>query len=134
MTRSFVFRRYGDYTAFAAMRDMIAMIQREELRRHIEDDIKLGAVGIREIEFIVQVFQLIYGGFKRELPDRQCLFILEHIGESGLLQKQAVLELEDAQLFLRRVEHAIQALNDLQMDILPVEADIGDCIIDTLGV
>ncbi len=61
MTRPFVFRRYVDYTAFAAMRDMKAMIEREVLRRHIEDDIKLGAGGIREIEFIVQVFQLIYG-------------------------------------------------------------------------
>ncbi|MGM7313826.1 bifunctional glutamine synthetase adenylyltransferase/deadenyltransferase, partial [Acinetobacter baumannii] len=64
MTRPFVFRRYVDYTAFAAMRDMKAMIEREVLRRHIEDDIKLGAGGIREIEFIVQVFQLIYGGSK----------------------------------------------------------------------
>ena len=99
MTRPFVFRRYVDYTAFAAMRDMKAMIEREVLRRHIEDDIKLGAGGIREIEFIVQVFQLIYGGSKRELQDRQCLVSLEHIGEAGLLEKQAVLELEDAYLF-----------------------------------
>ena len=57
------------------------------------------AGGIREIEFIVQVFQLIYGGSKRELQDRQCLVSLEHIGEAGLLEKQAVLELEDAYLF-----------------------------------
>lgn len=88
MTRPFVFRRYVDYTAFAAMRDMKAMIEREVLRRHIEDDIKLGAGGIREIEFIVQVFQLIYGGSKRELQDRQCLVSLEHIGEASLLENR----------------------------------------------
>ncbi|MDU3123884.1 MAG: bifunctional [glutamate--ammonia ligase]-adenylyl-L-tyrosine phosphorylase/[glutamate--ammonia-ligase] adenylyltransferase, partial [Acinetobacter baumannii] len=109
------------------------MIEREVLRRHIEDDIKLGAGGIREIEFIVQVFQLIYGGSKRELQDRQCLVSLEHIGEAGLLEKQAVLELEDAYLFLRRVEHAIQALNDQQTQLLPEEADLRQRIIDTLG-
>ncbi|MFI7824920.1 bifunctional [glutamate--ammonia ligase]-adenylyl-L-tyrosine phosphorylase/[glutamate--ammonia-ligase] adenylyltransferase, partial [Acinetobacter baumannii] len=94
---------------------------------------KLGAGGIREIEFIVQVFQLIYGGSKRELQDRQCLVSLEHIGEAGLLEKQAVLELEDAYLFLRRVEHAIQALNDQQTQLLPEEADLRQRIIDTLG-
>lgn len=133
MTRPFVFRRYVDYTAFAAMRDMKAMIEREVLRRHIEDDIKLGAGGIREIEFIVQVFQLIYGGSKRELQDRQCLVSLEHIGEAGLLEKQAVFELKDAYLFLRRVEHAIQALNDQQTQLLPEEAELRQRIIDTLG-
>ena len=62
MARSFVFCRYVDYSAFAAMREMKAMIEREVMRRNIEDDIKLGAGGIREIEFIVQVFRLIYGG------------------------------------------------------------------------
>ena len=73
MARPFVFRRYVDYSAFSAMREMKAMIEREVQRRNIEDDIKLGAGGIREIEFIVQVFQLIYGGSKRVLQDRQCL-------------------------------------------------------------
>ena len=70
MTRPFVFRKYVDYTAFEAMREMKAMIEREVARRNIEDDIKLGAGGIREVEFIVQVFQLIYGGSKLELQDR----------------------------------------------------------------
>lgn len=78
MTRPFVFRRYVDYSAFAAMREMKAMIQREVQRRNIEDDIKLGAGGIREVEFIVQVYQLIYGGAKLELQDRQCLVSLKH--------------------------------------------------------
>ncbi|MDT9121489.1 hypothetical protein RSW84_28995, partial [Escherichia coli] len=67
MTRPFVFRKYVDYTAFEAMREMKAMIEREVARRNIADDIKLGAGGIREVEFIVQVFQLIYGGAKLEL-------------------------------------------------------------------
>ncbi|MGC3819754.1 bifunctional [glutamate--ammonia ligase]-adenylyl-L-tyrosine phosphorylase/[glutamate--ammonia-ligase] adenylyltransferase [Acinetobacter sp. G11] len=133
MTRPFVFRKYVDYTAFEAMREMKAMIEREVQRRNIEDDIKLGAGGIREVEFIVQVFQLIYGGSKLELQDRQCLVSLHHLGEFGLLEQNAVLELEDAYLFLRRIEHAIQALNDQQTQSLPVEPDLRNRMIETLG-
>ena len=133
MTRPFVFRKYVDYSAFEAMREMKAMIEREVLRRNIEDDIKLGAGGIREVEFIVQVFQLIYGGSKLELQDRQCLVSLHHLGEVGLLDTQAVIELEDAYLFLRRVEHAIQALNDQQTQSLPTEPDLRQRIVDTLA-
>ncbi|NNG82383.1 bifunctional [glutamate--ammonia ligase]-adenylyl-L-tyrosine phosphorylase/[glutamate--ammonia-ligase] adenylyltransferase [Acinetobacter sp. ANC 5378] len=133
MTRPFVFRKYVDYTAFEAMREMKAMIEREVLRRNIEDDIKLGAGGIREVEFIVQVFQLIYGGSKLELQDRQCLVSLHHLGEVGLLDMQAVAELEDAYLFLRRVEHAIQALHDQQTQSLPSEPDLRQRMIETLG-
>lgn len=133
MTRPFVFRKYVDYTAFEAMREMKAMIEREVQRRNIEDDIKLGAGGIREVEFIVQVFQLIYGGSKLELQDRQCLVSLHHLGEVGLLEQNAVLELEDAYLFLRRIEHAIQALNDQQTQSLPNEPDLRNRMIETLG-
>lgn len=133
MTRPFVFRKYVDYTAFEAMRDMKAMIEREVQRRNIEDNIKLGAGGIREVEFIVQVFQLIYGGSKLELQDRQCLVSLRHLGEAELLEPQAVLDLEDAYLFLRRVEHAIQALNDQQSQALPTEPELRARISDTLG-
>ncbi|MFW1943207.1 bifunctional [glutamate--ammonia ligase]-adenylyl-L-tyrosine phosphorylase/[glutamate--ammonia-ligase] adenylyltransferase [Acinetobacter guillouiae] len=133
MTRPFVFRKYVDYTAFEAMREMKAMIEREVARRNIADDIKLGAGGIREVEFIVQVFQLIYGGAKLELQDRQCLVSLKHLGEAGLLDHQSVEDLEDAYLFLRRVEHAIQALNDQQTQSLPTEPELRQRIIDTLG-
>ena len=133
MTRPFVFRKYVDYTAFEAMREMKAMIEREVARRNIADDIKLGAGGIREVEFIVQVFQLIYGGAKLELQDRQCLVSLKHLGEAGLLDHQSVEDLEDAYLFLRRVEHAIQALNDQQTQSLPTESELRQRIIDTLG-
>ena len=133
MTRPFVFRKYVDYSAFEAMREMKAMIEREVQRRNIEDDIKLGAGGIREVEFIVQVFQLIYGGSKLALQDRQCLISLRHLGEAGLLDAQAVAELEDAYLFLRRIEHAIQALNDQQTQSLPAEAELRQRMLDTLG-
>lgn len=133
MTRPFVFRKYVDYSAFEAMREMKAMIEREVQRRNIEDDIKLGAGGIREVEFIVQVFQLIYGGAKLELQDRQCLVNLNHLDDAELLDEQAVQDLEDAYLFLRRVEHAIQALHDQQTQSLPTEPELRARITDTLG-
>ncbi len=133
MTRPFVYRRYVDYSAFEAMREMKAMIEREVARRNIEDDIKLGAGGIREVEFIVQVFQLIYGGSRLELQDRQCLVSLRHLQHGDFLTPQAVADLEDAYLYLRRVEHAIQALHDQQTQSLPKESEWRLRMAETLG-
>ena len=133
MTRPFVYRRYVDYSAFEAMREMKAMIEREVARRNIEDDIKLGAGGIREVEFIVQVFQLIYGGSRLELQDRQCLVSLRHLQQGDFLTPQAVADLEDAYLYLRRVEHAIQALHDQQTQSLPKEPEWRLRMAETLG-
>lgn len=132
MTRPFVYRRYVDYSAFAAMRDMKAMIEREVQRRQSEDDIKLGAGGIREIEFIVQVFQLIYGGARRELRVRHCLTALQRLGDMGLLEHTEVTALKKSYLFLRRLEHAIQAMDDQQTQALPVQDDIRQRIARTL--
>ncbi len=133
MTRPFVFRRYVDYSAFAAMREMKAMIEREVQRRQIEQDIKLGAGGIREVEFIVQVFQLIYGGSRRELQDRQCLVNLQYLARDGFFSIDIAEQLRNAYLFLRRVEHAIQALCDQQTQALPQEPDWQKRMLINLG-
>ncbi|RYY80816.1 MAG: bifunctional [glutamate--ammonia ligase]-adenylyl-L-tyrosine phosphorylase/[glutamate--ammonia-ligase] adenylyltransferase [Moraxellaceae bacterium] len=132
MTRPFVYRRYVDYTAFAAMRDMKAMIEREIQRRNTADDIKLGDGGIREIEFIVQVFQLIYGGAKRELRVKHCLTALQRLGDAGLLEQTDVESLEKSYLFLRRLEHAIQAVDDQQTQSLPTQPEIQERIAQIL--
>ncbi|MFB2588959.1 bifunctional [glutamate--ammonia ligase]-adenylyl-L-tyrosine phosphorylase/[glutamate--ammonia-ligase] adenylyltransferase [Acinetobacter sp. c1-l78] len=124
LSRSFVFRRYVDYTAFAAMREMKGMINKEVARRNTADDVKLGAGGIREIEFIVQVFQLIYGGSHLKLQDRQCLIALKHLYDDHFLDQTAHDELRTAYLYLRRVEHAIQALQDQQTQNLPQENEL----------
>ncbi|HNC01903.1 MAG TPA: hypothetical protein PLY05_00975, partial [Agitococcus sp.] len=71
--RPFVYRRYIDYSAFAALRDMKAMIEREVRRKDMADNIKLGAGGIREVEFIAQAFQLIRGGVFKDLQQRPLL-------------------------------------------------------------
>ena len=133
MVRPFVFRRYVDYTAFAAMREMKSMIEKEVLRRNIADDVKLGAGGIREIEFIVQVFQLIYGGSRLALQDRQCLVAMKHLENDGLITADAYQDLHDAYLFLRRVEHGIQALQDLQTQSLPQDEQLRERLIFALN-
>ncbi|KAA8733183.1 bifunctional [glutamate--ammonia ligase]-adenylyl-L-tyrosine phosphorylase/[glutamate--ammonia-ligase] adenylyltransferase [Acinetobacter qingfengensis] len=133
MSRPFVFRKYVDYTAFAAMREMKSMIEKEVARRQIDDDVKLGAGGIREIEFIVQVFQLLYGGSKLELQDRQCLVAMQHLMNDQLISMQAYEELKDAYLFLRRVEHAIQALQDQQTQNLPIDEQLRQRLIYALN-
>lgn len=133
MVRPFVFRRYVDYTAFAAMREMKSMIEKEVARRNIADDVKLGAGGIREVEFIVQVFQLIYGGSRLELQDRQCLVAMKHLQHDGFINENAYHELHDAYLFLRRVEHGIQALQDQQTQSLPQDENLRERLVFALN-
>jgi len=119
MLRPFVFRRYIDFSVIQSLRNMKAMIAREVRRRGLKDNIKLGAGGIREIEFIVQVFQLIRGGRERSLQLRSLLPTLEAIGELNLLSSQQVTQLHDAYLFLRRLENLLQSINDEQTQTLP---------------
>lgn len=73
MLKPFVFRRYIDFSVIQSLRNMKGMIAREVRRRGLKDNIKLGAGGIREIEFIVQVFQLIRGGREPALQQRALL-------------------------------------------------------------
>src|SRR5258706_2238795 len=73
IVRPFVYRKYLDYGAFAAMRELHAQIREEVARRELSDQIKLGPGGIREIEFIAQAFQLIRGGRDPALQIRPTL-------------------------------------------------------------
>ncbi|WP_426766373.1 bifunctional [glutamate--ammonia ligase]-adenylyl-L-tyrosine phosphorylase/[glutamate--ammonia-ligase] adenylyltransferase [Erwinia aphidicola] len=118
--RPFVFRRYIDFSVIQSLRNMKSMIAREVRRRGLTDNIKLGAGGIRETEFIVQVFQLIRGGRERSLQMRSLLPTLHAIGELHLLPQGQVSQLRDAYLFLRRLENLLQSINDEQTQTLPV--------------
>ncbi|AOY88861.1 bifunctional glutamine synthetase adenylyltransferase/deadenyltransferase [Marinobacter salinus] len=117
--RPFVYRKYIDFSAFESLRSMKAMISREVRRKGLEDNIKLGSGGIREIEFVVQAFQLIRGGRDRELQQRELLLILEELEALELLPSQVVGELREAYVFLRNLEHALQGLEDKQTQLLP---------------
>ncbi|SFX29547.1 bifunctional [glutamate--ammonia ligase]-adenylyl-L-tyrosine phosphorylase/[glutamate--ammonia-ligase] adenylyltransferase [Marinospirillum alkaliphilum] len=120
--RPFVYRRYLDFSAIESLRAMKAMINREVRRRNLGDNIKLGSGGIREVEFITQVFQLIRGGRDTELQERSIRKVLPVISGLGLMPQQAADELLDAYAFLRDLEHALQGLEDRQTQILPEDA------------
>ena len=120
--KPFIYRRYVDFGAFSALREMKGMIIREVQRRQAETDIKIGSGGIREIEFIVQSFQLIRGGKDTQLQRQSLWKVLSVLEGEGHLPSPVVDELREAYLFLRRCEHRIQALDDRQTQVLPVDS------------
>ncbi|MDX5364148.1 MAG: bifunctional [glutamate--ammonia ligase]-adenylyl-L-tyrosine phosphorylase/[glutamate--ammonia-ligase] adenylyltransferase [Pseudazoarcus pumilus] len=125
VSRPFVFRKYLDYGSFNAMRNLHAQIRREVTRRDRANNVKIGPGGIREIEFIAQVFQLIRGGRDRALQIRPTLRVLERLAERNILAPATVDELSRAYDFLRRLEHRLQYLDDAQTHDLPdSEADM----------
>jgi glutamate-ammonia-ligase adenylyltransferase len=119
LIRPFVYRRYLDFGVFESLRSMKDMIAREVARRELQDNVKLGPGGIREIEFIVQAFQLIRGGSDKRLQSRELGVALPLLAGQKLLPSGAVTALWSAYLFLRRVENRLQEYNDEQTHQLP---------------
>ncbi|MGJ7460566.1 bifunctional [glutamate--ammonia ligase]-adenylyl-L-tyrosine phosphorylase/[glutamate--ammonia-ligase] adenylyltransferase [Halomonas sp. MA07-2] len=117
--RPFVYRRYLDFGAIESLRELKAMINREVRRKGMEGNIKLGPGGIREVEFVVQAFQLIRGGRDTELQVTSLKTALERLPALGLLPAEVVDELTPDYAFLRDLEHALQALEDRQTQSLP---------------
>ena len=133
IVRPFVFRKYLDFGAFAAIRDLHVQIRREVARREMANDVKLGPGGIREIEFTAQVFQLIRGGQIAALQQRPTLVVLAELVKSGLLTMDAQQELAAAYDFLRRLEHRIQYLDDAQTQRLPDDAESQAMLAEAMG-
>jgi glutamate-ammonia-ligase adenylyltransferase len=119
--RPFIYRRYLDFGAIEALRKMKTMINDEIRRRALGDNIKLGAGGIREVEFIGQAFQLIRGGRDTDLQQRSIQRVLRVLGGKGLLPQHAVEKLLAAYRFLRRSENRLQMRDDRQTHVLPTE-------------
>lgn len=117
----FTYRKYVDFSAFDSLRDMKNLINREVHRKGLQDDVKLGAGGIRELEFIGQAFQLIRGGRDPELRERRVLPLLDVLVQMELIPASAQAALAEAYVFLRHAEHMIQAQQDRQTQQLPQE-------------
>ncbi|MBC7755240.1 MAG: bifunctional [glutamate--ammonia ligase]-adenylyl-L-tyrosine phosphorylase/[glutamate--ammonia-ligase] adenylyltransferase [Bdellovibrio sp.] len=115
----FIFRKYLDFGAFASMRDLKMQIQRDVNSKGMQDNIKLGRGGIREIEFIAQVFQLIRGGQEISLQIKPTLSVLNLLQNKGLLPQKTVSELTEAYIFLRNCEHRLMYVDDAQTHELP---------------
>ncbi|MBT8449346.1 MAG: bifunctional [glutamate--ammonia ligase]-adenylyl-L-tyrosine phosphorylase/[glutamate--ammonia-ligase] adenylyltransferase, partial [Gammaproteobacteria bacterium] len=117
--KPFVYRRYVDFSVLEAPRKMKRLIESEVRRRNLGTNIKLGAGGIREVEFFAQALQLIHGGREPRLQSRELLATLKVIAELDLVAVDSALHLEEAYRFLRKLEHRLQAYKDEQTQILP---------------
>lgn len=113
----FVYRRYVDFSVIESLRSMKAMIEREVQLNPCLNDIKRGQGGIREIEFIIQNFQLIRGGRIVQLQQQNLLAALSALKEAKLLLRSEALK--QAYLFLRQLENTLQCINDQQTHTLP---------------
>ena len=119
LLKPFTFRKYLDFNAFASMRDLKTQIHRDVEKKGMVDNIKLGRGGIREIEFIAQVFQLIRGGTDASLQIKPTLAVLILLQQKGLLPAQVVNDLTTAYIFLRNLEHRLMYVDDQQTQDLP---------------
>ena len=124
IVRPFCFRRYLDFGVIDAIRNMHAQIRaevnrQERLHPDRSNNVKLGRGGIREIEFLAQVFQLIRGGRDAALRDRSTRTTLRIIAEKNLLSHAIVYQLLASYTFLRNLEHRLQYLDDAQTHTLP---------------
>ncbi len=119
LAQPFVFRKYLDFGAFDSMRKLHVQIRAEVVRRDRQDNIKLGSGGIREIEFIAQVFQLIRGGRDARLRIKPTRKVLQLLAQEGELQADVVKKLDESYVFLRNLEHRLQYLDDQQTQMLP---------------
>jgi len=134
----FVFRRYLDYSVFDALRVLHQQIRAHASKRsagHPEraNDVKLSRGGIREIEFTVQLLQVVRGGQFPELRTRPTLSALPRLVRAGLMQAPAAEGLAQAYVFLRQLEHRIQYLDDQQTHVLPTQDHDLTWIAHTMG-
>ncbi len=120
--RPFVYRRYLDFGVFESLRGMKALIEREVSRRDLDQHLKLGRGGIREIEFIVQSMQLVRGGSDRRLQKAALLEALPALEDSKLVSAAGTAALEEAYFVLRKAENALQMIRDEQAHSLPDDA------------
>ena len=120
----FVYRKYLDYGVFEGLRQLHRKIRDEAQRRAAgrperANDVKLSRGGIREIEFIVQLLLVVRGGHFPEIRSRSTLKSLTKLVAHGLMRPDTAQRLAQAYVFLRRIEHRIQYLDDQQTHLLP---------------
>src|SRR5690606_32085353 len=125
--------RYLDYGVFDALRQMKRLIEQEVARKEMADHVKLGPGGIREIEFIVQAFQLVRGGRDPRLRTPSLKRALEGLVGERELGAAAVRRLTEAYDYLRTVENRLQAMDDRQTHMLPSEPEARAALAYALG-
>lgn len=129
----FVYQRHVDYEAVSSIEEMKTKIIANSHEKALRDNLKLGHGGIREIEFLVQTFQMMYGGRMRELRGQSILTALRALKEKELLSGKVVNMLRNNYLRLRKIENAIQYYNDQQTHDLPNTAEPRAALLVALG-
>lgn len=134
----FVFRKYLDYNVFDSLRTLHRQIRDHAAKRAAgnpgrANDVKLSRGGIREIEFTVQLLQVVRGGQFPELRTRPTLDALQRVTRASLMPRATADALAQAYEFLRKVEHRIQYLDDQQTHLIPTRDDDLAWIAATLG-
>ncbi|MGB8715525.1 MAG: bifunctional [glutamate--ammonia ligase]-adenylyl-L-tyrosine phosphorylase/[glutamate--ammonia-ligase] adenylyltransferase, partial [Rhodanobacteraceae bacterium] len=122
LLRPFVYRKYLDYGAFAGLRKLKALIADQVARKDLSDNLKHGPGGIREVEFCVQLIQMIRGGREPALRVRGLLPALAACADRGFMDADSARRLRQAYLFLRAAENAVQMLADQQTHDIPDDA------------
>ena len=121
MLHPFIYRRYLDYGAIESLRELKRKINLQVARKGLQDNIKLGQGGIREVEFIVQTFQLIRGGRLKALQTQSLYEALQCLAAEQLISAVDKDELWTAYQFLRNTEHVLQGIGDQQIQQLPID-------------
>jgi glutamate-ammonia-ligase adenylyltransferase len=119
MLRPFIYRKYLDYGSIESLRDLKRTINREVARKGMQDNIKLGPGGIREVEFIAQALQLIRGGRDTQLQTQSLYQALQVLAAEQIIARAEQQLLWQAYEFLRNTEHALQGIADKQTQELP---------------
>lgn len=119
LLRPFVYRKYLDYGVFEELRSMKALIDTEVQRNELKDDIKRGPGGIRELEFMVQTLQLVFGGRYPALQTPSFFAALKGLTQLSYLTPEVARSMHEDYCFLRRVENGVQGLRDEQTHVLP---------------
>jgi [glutamine synthetase] adenylyltransferase / [glutamine synthetase]-adenylyl-L-tyrosine phosphorylase len=122
LLRPFIYRRYLDFAAFEGMREMKSLVDAEVRKADMGENLKLGPGGIREIEFLIQLQQLIRGGRDAKLRVSGSLPALAALRDAGWLTPEDAAQLRDDYLFLRAVENRVQMIADAQTHIVPADA------------
>lgn len=134
LLRPFIYRRYIDFSAIESLRRMKQQIEQENRRLNRKDNIKLGVGGIREVEFVVQTLQLIRGGRIPALQQTSLLQALGYLVSEDILTQQDAAELKADYLLLRKVEQALQGINDQQTQTLPQDAASQQQLLTSLSI
>ena len=134
LLRPFIYRRYIDFSAIESLRRMKQQIEQENRRLNRRDNIKLGIGGIREVEFIVQTLQLIRGGRIPAMQQPSLLSALTVLADESILTTEQVALLRQDYLLLRRVEQALQGIDDKQTQTLPQDSLLQAQLLASLGM